>query len=113
MVVKKKYKPRKFKPMNLSVMVSVKDRWRRPRGTDNKQRVRERSAPPCPRIGYKNAANVRFLHPSGLKEVLVHNMKELLAAGKGVLVRIAGGVGGKKKAELKKKAGELKVPVAN
>jgi len=113
MTVTKKYKPKKFKVMNLGFMKSVKDRWRRPRGIDNKKRIRKRSAGPMPRIGYKNAEAVRFLHPSGMKEVLVHNMNELVAAGKGVLIRIAGGVGGKKRAELEKKAKELNMTVIN
>jgi large subunit ribosomal protein L32e len=111
MVVKKKKNP-KFKPMNLGFMKSVKARWRRPRGVDNKKRIRKRSAGPVPRIGYKNAADVRFLHPSGKKEVLVHNLAELLAA-KDVVVRIAGSVGGKKRAVLEAKAAELKLKVVN
>lgn len=112
MVVKKKKNP-KFKPMNLGFMKSVKARWRKPRGIDNKKRIRKRSAGPVPRIGYKNAAAVRFLHPSGMKEVLVHNLAELVAAGKDVVIRIAGGVGGKKRAVLEAKATELKLKVVN
>lgn len=112
-MIAKKHKPKKFKVMNLGFMKSVKDRWRRPRGVDNKKRIRKRSAGPSPRIGYKNSGEVRFLHPSGLKEVLVHNVAELIAAGNNVAVRIAGGVGGRKKAEIEKKAGELKLRVIN
>ena len=99
--------------MNYGFMKSVKARWRRPRGIDNKQRIRKRSAGPVPRVGYRNAVSLRFLHPSGLKEVLVHNMNELLAAGTNVVIRVAGGVGAKKRAVLEVKATEMKLRVLN
>ncbi len=113
MVVKKKYKPRKFKVMNEGYMKSVKESWRCPRGVDNKKRIRCWFAGPTPRIGYKNSEEVRYLHPCGMKEVLVHNMNELIGAGKDVLIRIASGVGGKKRNEIEKKAHELHLKVVN
>jgi large subunit ribosomal protein L32e len=113
MTIKKKYKPKRFAVMNLGFMKSVKERWRHPRGVDNKKRIRCAFAGPSPRIGYKNAEEVRYLHPCGMKEVLVHNMTELLNAGKGVVVRISAGIGGKKRAEIEKKAHELQLKIAN
>lgn len=113
MTIKKKYKPKKFKVMNEGFMKSVKESWRKPRGVDNKKRIRCRFAGPVPRIGYKNSEEIRHLHPCGMKEVLVHNINELIGAGKDVLVRIASGVGGKKRAEIEKKAQELHVKVVN
>ncbi len=113
MVVKKKYKPKNFFVMNHGFMRSVKDSWRKPRGVDNKKRIRCWFAGPVPRIGYKNAAEVRYMHPCGMKEVLVHNLTELLSAGKDVLIRIASGVGGRKRAEIEKKANELHLKVVN
>jgi large subunit ribosomal protein L32e len=112
MKVKKKSKP-DFKPPNFGVKKRVKDRWRRPRGIDNKKRIRKKSAGPVPKIGYKNSESVRHLHPSGFREVLVHNVDELLKAGKDVVVRIAKSVGRKKRVEIVNKAKELGVRVLN
>ena len=91
---------------------NVKKRWRKPRGIDNKKRIRKASHGACPRVGYKNPAALRGKHPTGLEEVLVHNLAELEAAA-GKLVRIAGSVGKRKRAELEKKAAELKLKIAN
>ena len=51
--------------------------WRRPRGVTNKMRRNRRYRPPKVRIGFGKPASVRFLHPSGFKEVLVHNVKDM------------------------------------
>ena len=107
----KKSKP-KFNVLNAGFKKRVKHRWRKPRGIDNKKRIRLAWAGASPRIGYKNAVEVRGMHPSGLFEVLVHNAKELKAAA-GKAARIASGVGKKKRDEIKKAAAELKIPVLN
>ena len=51
--------------------------WRRPRGVTNKMRRNRRYRPPKVRIGFGKPASVRFLHPSGFEEVLVHNIKDM------------------------------------
>ena len=48
--------------------------WRRPKGIDSKIRQREKGQPAMPTIGYRSPVKLRHLHPSGLKEVLVHTM---------------------------------------
>ena len=55
---------------------------------------------------------IRGMHPSGKHELLVENMTQLVAA-KDVLIRIAGGVGGKLKAKLVAKAAEMNLRVLN
>ncbi len=107
----KKSKP-KFNVLNAGFKKRVKHRWRKPRGIDNKKRIRLAWAGANPRIGYKNAAEVRGMHPSGLMEVLVHNAMELKAAA-GKAARIASGVGKKKRDELRKLAAEMKIPLLN
>lgn len=110
-MIKKKSKP-KFNVPNAGFKVRVKERWRRPRGVDSKKRAKFAYAGASPRIGYKNAMEVRGMHPSGLFEILVHNAKELGEAGEKA-VRIAHAVGKKKREQIKKLAAEMKVRVLN
>ena len=96
----------------------VKQRWRKPRGIDNKKRVKKKSAGKSPKIGYKNAEKIRFLHPSKAREVLIHNEKEVeelkeRAKKEKIAIRIASAVGKKKRALIVKKAQELNIRVLN
>ncbi len=114
--VKKKKKPH-FKQPNYGVKKRVKDRWRKPRGVDNKKRIRKKSSGPVPKVGYKNDKKVRHLHPSGFPEVLIHNVDELKKAvdslEKAFVVRIAHGVGKKKRTLIKQEAEKQGVRVLN
>ncbi|VVB65432.1 50S ribosomal protein L32e [Candidatus Gugararchaeum adminiculabundum] len=94
---KKKWHP-KFARMNLgrSSRSRVGESWRRPRGIDNKQKRRCAYVPSRPRIGYGNPKEIKHLHPCGLHEALVENPGQV-AKLQGVVVRIASGVGGKKR----------------
>lgn len=109
--MEKKKKPA-FNVMNLGFFKSVKKRWRRPRGTHNKKRMKFQWTGASPRIGYRNAAEMRDIHPSGLREMLVNNPAELEGLA-GVVLRIASGVGGKKRALIEGKAKALKLRVVN
>lgn len=94
---------------------SVKS-WRRPRGIDNKQRLKLKSRPKHPTVGYRNPEEVRGLHPSGRRPVIVHNVRDLeeaAAAGEPVIVYIASSVGRKKRVEIESRARELNLPIAN
>ena len=112
--VKKKSK-KKFTVPNTTGcrrMKSVKSRWRKQTGIDNKKRIRKAFMGKSPRVGNKNAEDVRGLHPLGLQEILVNNVKELEGAEK-VLVRIASKVGKRKKADIVAKAKELNLRILN
>ncbi len=93
---------------------SVKS-WRRPRGIDNKQRLRLKSRPRLPGVGYKNPEAIRGLHPSGFRWTIVHNVGELRKAkeeGYG-MVYIGATVGKRKRVVLQKAAEEMGVRIAN
>jgi len=109
----KKDKP-KFRRQNFgrTTRKRIKAGWKRPRGTDNKKKLKLKEFGSEPNIGWRNARGVRGLHPLGAYEFLVHNEAELSQA-KGRLVRIAGSVGKKKRMAINKKAKELKLTVLN
>ncbi|MBI4399386.1 50S ribosomal protein L32e [Candidatus Micrarchaeota archaeon] len=90
----------------------VKDNWRKPRGIDNKKRLKIKYMGREPNIGWRNSKETRYLHPSGLKEVLIYNSKDL-NKHKGKCLRIAHSVGMKKKTEIVQKATELGIKVVN
>lgn len=114
MKAKKKKKP-KFNVMNLGFMKRVKERWRKPRGIDNKKRIRCRFAGASPRIGYKNAREVRGKHGE-FRELLINNLAQLEAAAKekkDVALRIASAVGKRKRTIILDRARELGIKVLN
>ncbi len=111
----KKRKPR-FLNLALHRKLGTVRSWRRPRGIDNKQRLKLKSRPKQPNIGYKNPEEIRGLHPSGRKPVVVHNPEELrsLAEGKeDIIVYIAHTVGERKRSLIREEAFKLGMKLAN
>ncbi|WP_338601079.1 50S ribosomal protein L32e [Sulfolobus tengchongensis] len=92
------------------------EKWRRPYGRDNKTRLKIRGFPPIVSVGYRLPKEIRELHPTGLKQVLVHNVNELIKLQNqkdNVIVIIASSVGFKKRIEILNKAKELGLKVSN
>ena len=85
--------------------------WRKPKGRDNKMRLKRKSYPSLVSIGYKTPKKDSG-KVNGLLPVLIHNLKELEALGKDSAAVIAK-IGAKKKLELIKKADELKIKILN
>ncbi len=109
--------PRKkpdFKRWLSQAYVRLKESWRRPRARQSKVRRKKKGKPKAPKIGYGAPRELRFLHPSGYREVLVRNVKELERVDpKEEAVRIAATVGRKKRGEILKRAEELGLKVLN
>ena len=93
----------------------VKEAWRAPKGTLNKQRRGFKYRPPRVKVGYGKPAMTRGLHPSGFEEVLVHNVNELslIDDPKTQAARIGGTVGAKKAKDIESKAAERQIRVLN
>lgn len=89
-------------------------KWKRPRGKDNPVRLSLKGYPPKASIGYGTPNEIKDLHPSGLKPVVVANATELnkLDPSKHI-VYIASTVGLKKRLELIKLAKSKGLKVAN
>jgi len=92
----------------------LKESWRRPRGLDHKMRRKIKGWPPTVSTGYKGPQDARGLHPSGYREVLVHNAKEVSKVDpKSEAARIAHTVGKKKRVQIVAEAKKRKVFILN
>lgn len=88
--------------------------WRRPRGSQSKLRKHKKSKGFMPSVSYGKPKVVKYLHPSGFREVLIYNAKDLEKVNTDKeAVKIASTVGKKKRQEIIKKAEELKIKVLN
>lgn len=116
---KKMKKPAKKKKPSFSVpnqhsRKQVKPRWRKPRGTHNKKRMKHSFMGASPKIGYKNKKELRGLHAKGKPETLVSNMSELeKLKDKETLVRLAARIGKRKRKLMEAKAKELNLVIIN
>ena len=109
----KKKKPDFVRPESWRY-VKLKESWRRPRGLDNKMRRKIKGWPPTVSTGYKGPKDARGLHPSGYREVLVHNAKEISEVDpKSKAARIAHTVGKKKRVQIIAEAKKRKVFILN
>jgi len=89
-------------------------KWRKPKGNDNKSRLQLKGYPPIVKVGYRTPKDIRGLHPSGLKPVVVSNPKDLEKIDREKeIVYIASSVGRRKREVILKKAQELGIRVAN
>ena len=92
----------------------VKSSWRRPKGIDNKARQKRKGNIASPNIGYRAPKRVRHLHSSGFEEVVIHNITELERANPRThVIKIAHGVGRRKRIMLQDRADELNILILN
>jgi large subunit ribosomal protein L32e len=88
--------------------------WRAPHGMDNKQRRNYRYRGSLVRVGHGKVAEARGLHPSGFREVMVHNLNDLESIDPETqAARIGRTVGGRKREHIHARADELGIRVLN
>ena len=104
----------KFRKEGIRYLKRIRVRWRKPRGLDSKIRKKEKSKGKYPNVGYRAPRELRGLHPCGLKEVYVQNIKDLEKVDPKVnAIRLAATTGKRKRLIIVKKAEEMKIKVLN
>lgn len=101
----------KFLRQDTNKEKGIKQKWRTPRGKHSKLRLNKAGHRKKPSQGFRAPKKERYLHPSGFKIHLIHNLQELSRAQKAVV--ISSKLGLKKKLELLTKAKELNLQVLN
>jgi len=84
--------------------------WRKPKGRHNKMREMRKGYPSIVKIGYRKERKLK--EEEKKKIIVIHNVKELMQAEKAEKILI-GNVGNKKRAEIAKKAKEMKIKIHN
>jgi large subunit ribosomal protein L32e len=110
-VGKRKNKPT-FHRQEYTIRPAFSTGWRRPTGGRSKLRkgIKERGRVPC--SGFGSPVDVRGFHPSGMKEILITNHKDLDGLTN-VVLRLSRTLGKRKKIEIMKRAEEMKLRVLN
>ena len=112
-MVNPKKKPKFRRHMSESIK-RLKESWRKPRGRHSKVRRDMKGKPARPKIGYGAPKKLKNVHPSGYKEVLVKNVKDLEKIDpKKEAIRIMSTVGKKKRNEIIKVAKEKNIKILN
>jgi len=88
--------------------------WRKPKGMDNKQRRNYKYRSSLVRVGHGKVAAARGLHPSGFREVMVHNPDDLeVIDPETEAARVGKTVGGRKRERIHIRADELGIRILN
>jgi len=82
-----------------------KQKWRKPRGRDNKMREKRKGRPKKVMVGFKKGEKERG-KVEGKRLVYIRNLKQAENVGKGDLIIISRRIGKKKREEIEKKIKE-------
>jgi large subunit ribosomal protein L32e len=92
----------RFRRYGRDVKKRLAEKWRKPKGRHNKLRRKVGAKGPYPKPGYGSPTEVRGLHPSGYRDMVVATPAAMADLDPNVhAVRIAAAVGGKKRAEIR------------
>lgn len=92
----------------------VGEKWRKPKGIHSKMRHGFKGKRRCVAHGWGSPLEVKYLHPSGLKQVMVNtidDLKKINAKTEGAMM--ASAVGLKKRLEILKNAAEQGIKILN
>tara|TARA_Y100000310_G_scaffold159627_1_gene159232 strand:- start:7212 stop:7838 length:627 start_codon:yes stop_codon:yes gene_type:complete len=113
--IRKRLKSKKpnFLRQDAHKLKKLKQNWRRSKGIHSKMRLKLRSYRKAPSVGYSSPKEVRGLNRDGLKEILVHNLKDLNKVKENNIIVLASNVGLKKRLDILNKIKELNLKVSN
>lgn len=118
-VIKRKLRDRKrvpkFRRQESWRYERLDESWRRPKGLDNKMRLERKGWPAKVKVGYKTPKEIRGLHPSGLKPIIVQDPKEVerLADRENIIVVISSRVGDRKRKIITEMARAMGLRISN
>ena len=104
---------KKFRRQGTKYLKRLGEKWRAPKGKQNKLRQHQKSKGHYPHPGYGSPLSLKSLHPSGYQEIMVRNLKDLEKVGEKQAIRIASTIGRKKRIEIMKIVGERKLKILN
>ncbi|MFQ6050404.1 MAG: 50S ribosomal protein L32e [Candidatus Hydrothermarchaeota archaeon] len=111
---KQRSKKPKFLRQEFHKRKKLDDSWRRPRGLQSKMRRRFKGRGAIPCSGYGSPKSEKGIHPSGYEDVLIHTISDLNDIDPETqAIRIARGVGSKKKELIIEKAAEMGIRIIN
>jgi large subunit ribosomal protein L32e len=94
--------------------IRLAENWRKPKGVDNKMRKQVSGVPPLVKVGYRGPKKARGLHPSGYRDRLIHNVRDLEKLDPKIdAARIGHSVGRRKRIDIVNKANALGIKVLN
>ncbi|MBW2963294.1 50S ribosomal protein L32e [Candidatus Woesearchaeota archaeon] len=114
-IAKKKKKPNFIRQdTNKKIRLRNKAKWRKPKGRHSKLRLGKKGHEAVPSTGWGSPREVKHLHKSGLRQILVQSLNDFDQINKNEEGVILGStVGKRKKIELIKKAEEIGVRILN
>jgi len=107
-------KKRKFVMQDFHKKKKLKNKWRKPRGSDSKMRYKTRGYRKRLSIGYGTPKAIYGLNKDGLKSILVHSIKDLDKIKKdSEVIIISKKVGAKNKIKIIKQAKNRSIKIMN
>jgi len=98
------------------IRLGRQEKWRKPKGIDNRVRRRFSGTIRQPKIGYGSDKKTKHLRPNGFKTFVVHNpadLQVLMMHNRTVAAEIAHNVSSQKRIKILKRAVQLNIKVTN